>query len=173
MIIANRKIPELNIDRSEYKPFIHNDWFRKHYMWFAYGLMVLILVIAMILRRLSVGSLWMTALVYLAVYVTHEALHVLTVCQKGDVYLSRSGLYLWLTPDFPLSKWHFWFFISTPLLVLTGLTGVLSFFVPGEAARWLKFIAWTNAFTAGSDIINSVLVLVKPRKSVFYRGYYK
>lgn len=34
------------------------------------------------------------------------------------------------------------------------------------------FVAWLNAIIAGSDILNSVLILIKPGKAKFYRGYY-
>ncbi len=62
---------------------------------------------------------------------------------------------------------------SLHLLVLTGIAGIVSCFVPGEPAVYLKYIAWINAFIEGSDIINMVLILFKPGNTFFYRVYYK
>ncbi len=173
MIIVNKQIPELDIDRNVYKPFIKNEWFRRNYMWFAYGLMILIFEAAFFLGRFGVGSLLTKILLYVAVYLVHESLHILTVCKKGDIYLSHSGMYLWLTPNFVLSKKRYLLFMTLPLLLLTGVTGTLSFFVSGEASLYLKLIAWLNAIAAGSDIINTVLILIKPRNAFFYRGFYR
>ena len=173
MIIVNKPLPEMNIDKNVYKPFIRSEWFRKNYMWFAYGLMILLFLAALLLGRLNAGSLLFRILLYIAVYAVHESLHILSVCGKGNIYLSHSGLYLWLTPDFVLSKRRFWIFTTLPFLVLTGLTGLVSCFVSAPFAMVLKYIAWVNAITAGSDIINSLLIAVKPGNSFFYRGYYK
>lgn len=35
------------------------------------------------------------------------------------------------------------------------------------------YVMWINAMIAGSDIINSALIAIKPNNSLFYRGYYK
>ena len=45
MIYWVKTQPQADIDHSEYKPFIRNDWFRNHYMFFAYGLMALLTVL--------------------------------------------------------------------------------------------------------------------------------
>ena len=45
MIYWVKTPPQADIDYNEYRPFIRNDWFRKHYMFFAYGLMALLTVL--------------------------------------------------------------------------------------------------------------------------------
>ena len=173
MIHIRKPIPELNIDHSEYKPFIKNDWFRKNYMWFAYGLMIILFWMAFIFGGFRAGNLITKILIYMAVYPIHESIHILTVMGKGDIYLSHSGLYFWLTPDVELSKIRLWIFMTMPLIVLTGIPAVASFFTPEKVSEYLRYIAWINAITAGSDIINSVLIAIKPSRTVFYRGFYK
>lgn len=173
MLYWNKQIPGLNIDYNEYKPFIKNDWFRSHYMWFAYGLMAIIWAAAFITGGFRAGNLFIRILMFLIVYPVHESLHILTIFRKGDIYLSHSGLYFWLTPDVEMGKGHFWLFMTLPLIVLTGFAGIGSMFATGELKEYLVYIAWINAFIAGSDIINSVLIAIKPPKSVFYRGYFK
>ena len=45
MIYWVKTPPPADIDYNEYKPFIRNDWFRNHYMYFAYGLMAVLAVL--------------------------------------------------------------------------------------------------------------------------------
>ena len=105
MIYWNKSLPKLNIDYEEYKPFIKNEWFRKNYMYFAYGLMIMLFAWATITGGFRAGNLWIRILIFPFVYVIHESLHVLSVFRKGDIYLNYfGGIYLWLTPDVELSK---------------------------------------------------------------------
>ena len=173
MLVWNKEAPPLNIDHGRYKPFIKNDLFRKHYMWFAYGLMILLFNAAWFSGGFSAGSLLIKVLIYLIVFPVHEMLHIVTVFSKGDIYLTHSGLYFWLTPDVELSKGRYWLFMSLPLIVLTVVPCIASFFVPLGVAGYFRYVAWINAVTAGSDIINSFLILIKPGKTFFYRGYYR
>ena len=46
-------------------------------------------------------------------------------------------------------------------------------FTTGTLSEYLRYIAWINAITAGSDIINSFLILIKPARSSFIRGFYR
>lgn len=156
------------------KPFIKNEWFRKNYMYFAYGLMIMLFAWATIIGGFRAGNLWIRILIFPFVYVIHESLHILSVFRKGDIYLNYwGGIYLWMTPNFELSKSRYWIFMTLPLLILTGFTGIASLFTIGAVKEYLCYIAWLNAFIAGSDIINSTLILIKPSHSHFYRGYYR
>ncbi len=56
---------------------------------------------------------------------------------------------------------------------MSTVPAIGSIFAMGELKEYLVYIAWINAFIAGSDIINSVLIAIKPSKTVFYRGYFK
>jgi len=174
MIYWNRPLPELQIDWKEYKPFIKNEWFRSHYMWFTYGLMGLIFAVGVFGGVLKAGSPVLELLIILPLYVTHELLHILVVFRKGDLYLNYfGGIYLWLTPDVALGKGRFWLFITLPFLVLTPGAGIAGMLIGGRCGDFLWYLAWVNAIIAGSDILNSVLIAVKPKGSLFYRGYYK
>lgn len=173
MILWNRKVPAPHLDAGVHRPFIANDWFRKHYMYFAYGLMILIYLTAVRTGGFRAGNYYIKILMFPIIYVCHEMLHILTVYGKGDIYLNHSGLYLWLTPDFELTKGRYWIFVSLPLIVLTGATGILSVILDGTLSGYLRYIAWINAVIAGSDIINSVLIAIKPADAVFCRGYYR
>ena len=72
-----------------------------------------------------------------------------------------------------MRKGRFWVFMSLPLITLTFVPAMALLWVSGPARQYLEYIAWANAIIAGSDIINSVLILLKPRDSVFYWGYYR
>ena len=173
MLYIGRELPKIDFDENEYKPFIRREWFRRNYMWFAYGLMFLLFITALSLGRLRAGHFIIKLVLFAITYVVHELLHIATVFRKGDIYLNRSGIYLWLTPDFILSKREFWIFMTLPFLVLTCLVGLSSCLVPSHISIYLKYIAWINSIIAGSDIINSALIMMMPRNSYFYRGYYK
>ena len=173
MLYIGKELPQMDIDENEYKPFIRHEWFRKKYMWFAYGLMFLLFITALSLGSLRAGHFIIRLIVFAITYVVHELLHIVTVFRKGDIYLNRSGIYLWLTPNFILSKREFWIFMTLPFLVLTCLVGLSSYLVSEHVGMYLKYIAWINSIIAGSDIINSALIMMMPRNSYFYRGYYK
>lgn len=173
MLKWTRQLPPVSKDLTGYKPFIKNEWFRKNYMWFAYGLMIILLNAAFFAGAFSCGTLLIKILLFLIIYPVHELLHIITVVTKGNIYLTHSGLYFWLTPDAELSKGRYWLFMILPLLVLTVICGAASFFVPADIAGYLRYTAWINAVIAGSDIINSFLILIKPSGTYFYRGFYR
>lgn len=168
------KLPETEIDTNEYKPFIKNEWFRKHYMWFVYALMFLILIPVSLLTTSmnSIPFLFRLGLI-LPVFLIHEILHILVVFKIGDIYLMHSGIFFWLHSDAHMSKIHFWIFMTLPFLVLTIFPLIIKIFYKGTFVPYLDYIAWINAIMASSDILNSMLILIKPYNSVFYHGYYK
>lgn len=167
-----RPPPELHIG-SEYQPFIKNDRFRKNYMYYAYALMAVLFITAVITGGMRAGNTLIRLLLFIIVYPVHELLHISVALPAGDIYMTHSGIYFWLTPDVPLKKWHFWLFMTLPFITLTAVPAVLSFILSGEIVPYLRYIAWINAVIAGSDIINSLLILIKPSDAVFYKGYYK
>lgn len=173
MIYWMKPLPPAEIDTAEYRPFIRNDWFRKNYMWFAYGLMALILAAGFLLPGIRGISMRVRLAVVIPVFVNHELLHFLVVFRIGNVSLTHSGIYFWMNSDARMSKGRFWLFISLPLVTLTLVPAALAAAASVYVRPYLVYIAWLNALIAGSDIINSVLVLFKPRNAVFYRGYYR
>ena len=172
MIHWIKEAPEPEIDYNKYKPFIGNDFLRKNYMWFAYGLMGILFVLACVCGTMRAGNFLIRVGIFALVYPIHEFLHILVAYRKGDIYLTHSGLYFWLTPNVQMRKWVFWTFITLPFLMLTVVPGIVSLFCVEEVRSYLVYIAWINAIIAGSDIINSILILLKPNGSAFYRGYW-
>ena len=83
MIHWNKELPKLNINYSEYKPFIGNEWFQKN-MYFTYGIMVVLLVLALITGGFSAGNLLIRVLIFPFVYVIHEFLHIINAWVKTD-----------------------------------------------------------------------------------------
>ncbi len=72
-----------------------------------------------------------------------------------------------------MSKKRFLMFMSLPLFVLTVIPLCLLPYAKGVIFDGLLYVLWMNAIIAGADIINTVLIAIKPAKAVFYRGYYK
>lgn len=168
-----KALPGAEIDFSVYRPFIRNGWFRKHFMMFVYALMVLLCVLCLMTGGERGIGVLPRLLVTVAVFLVHELLHILVVYSIGEIYMMHSGIFFWLHSDAEMSKGRFWLFMTLPFLGLTVMPAVLLFFVSGPAVPWLKWTAWINAIIASSDIINSVLILLKPRGSFFWRGYYR
>ena len=54
-----------------------------------------------------------------------------------------------------------------------AVPAISSVFLSGIIREIAVYIAWVNSIIAASDIINSVLIAIKPKDSLFYRGYYK
>lgn len=173
MIYWVKTPPQADINYSEYRPFIRNDWFRKHYMLFAYSLMGLLAVLSFVTGGMR-GVPWSFRIpVFVLVFLVHELLHILVVYRIGDIYLTHSGIFFWLHSNAHMSKGRSWLFMTLPFLTLTVIPAALLLVNTGAFRSWLLYIAWINAIIASSDIINSVLILLKPNDSVFYRGYYK
>ena len=173
MIYRVKTPPPAEIDFSEYKPFIRNDWFRNHYMFFAYGLMALLAVLFFATGRMKGVSYFLRIPVFVLVFLVHELLHILVIYRIGDIYLSHSGLFFWMNTNAEMSKGRFWLFMTLPLLTLTLVPAALLLLNTGASRPYLLYIAWSNAIIASADIINSPLILLKPNGSVFCRGFCK
>ena len=63
--------------------------------------------------------------------------------------------------------------MTLPFFCLTVVPAVLLPVTDGFLSGLFRYIAWVNAIIAGSDIINSVLILLKPNGAKFCRGDYK
>ena len=107
------------------------------------------------------------------VYLVHELLHISVVWRIGDISLTHSGIFFWLNSSAKMSKIRFLLFMSMPLLILSIIPMIIALFSDGFVYRYMRYIAWINAIIAGADIINTILIIIKPRNSVFYRGFYK
>ncbi len=107
------------------------------------------------------------------VFIIHECLHIIVINKKSDISLTRSGIFFWLNTNAILSKARFWTFMSLPIIVLSVIPAIISSFVSGNIKSILLFVCWINSIISASDIYNSLLIAMKPKHSIFCRGYYK
>ncbi|MGV2806510.1 DUF3267 domain-containing protein, partial [Clostridium perfringens] len=91
----------------------------------------------------------------------------------GDISLTFSSIFFWLNTDAPLSKKRFWLFMSLPLMMLSIVPAFASIGMSGFMKSLMLYICWFNMVLSSSDIINSFLILIKPKNSIFCRGYYR
>ncbi|MCM3638874.1 DUF3267 domain-containing protein [Sporosarcina luteola] len=175
MILWFRQLPQPRLDLSEWKPFIENAWFRKHYMKFVYLLMAAFFLGPYWFCKGSFTHMTKFSILFIVilVFVSHEALHILVINKKGDMSLTFKGIYFWLNTNAVLSKKRFWIFMSLPFIVLTIIPAITSFYVSGDFKALILFVSWFNLIISASDIVNSFLILIKPNSSVFCRGYYR
>ena len=171
-----RPLPPDEVDLSGWQPFIHNERFRERFMLYVYALQATLIVLSAFLGVWRVFTLAVRVLLFCGVYIIHELLHLTVIWRTGDISITHSGIFLWITPGATLSKRRFWLFMSLPLLVLTIVPLPLLLLgreTLGETAFDLtKYSVCVNSIIAGADIINSILIMIKPRKAVFRRGFY-
>jgi hypothetical protein len=174
MIIWFRHLPQKSMDLAEWTPFIQNNWYRKHYMKFVYLIQIIIVLIP---RFFTTGftniNIFLLIIIGILVFIIHECLHILVINKKGDISLTFSGIFFWLNTNAILSKVRFWVFMSLPFIVLSVVPFIISFYVLGNTKLILLFISWINTLISSSDIINSFLIAIKPKNTVFCRGYYR
>lgn len=174
MIIWFRHLPQISMDLKDWTPFIKNNWFRKHYMKFVYLLQVTIFLMPRFFDVwFSPIDTFVLILIFIVVFIIHESLHILVINKKGDISLTFRGTFFWLHTNAVLSKTRFWIFMSLPLIALSVVPAIVSFYVSGNIKSVLLFISWINLWISASDIINSFLIVIKPNNSVFCRGYYQ
>nr|WP_246066993.1 DUF3267 domain-containing protein [Cytobacillus solani] len=112
-------------------------------------------------------------LIGILVFIIHETLHIIVINKKGDISLTFNGIFFLLHTNAILSKPRFWVFMSLPLIVLSVVPAIASFFLSEDIKSILLFVSWINAVISGSDIINSFLIAMKPKNSIFCKGYYR
>lgn len=172
MILWFQNLPQFSLDLSEWKPFIQNNWFRRHYMKFVYLLQFTFFLAPWFGVRFTHITKFPLILIIFFVFIIHEILHILVINNKGDISLTFRGIFFWLNTNAILSKKRFWVFMSLPFIVLSVIPAITSFFVSGNIKSLILFISWINLIISSSDIVNLYLIIIKPNKSVFCRGYY-
>lgn len=172
MIYFMKPFPEEKVDVSGWNRFIRNDWFNKNFMNFVYALQIALIILPFLFRWSYEVNLLLRILIVAGTFLMHELLHFICIVGRGDVSLTHSGIFFWMHSNAVMTKWLFWLFMTLPFLVLTVAPLIALFFVRGNTFDFFLFLAWINAVIAGSDIINSILILFKPGKARFYRGYY-
>jgi Putative zincin peptidase len=174
MIIWFRHLPHKSMELSEWTPFIQNNWYRKHYMKFVYLLQIMTFLIP---HFFTTGftdiNLFLLIILGILVFIIHEWLHILVINNKGDISLTFSGIFFWLNTNAILTKVRFWVFMSLPFIVLSVVPVVISFYALGNIKLILLFVSWFNTLISSSDIINSFLIAIKPKNTIFCRGYYR
>ncbi|MFS0780242.1 DUF3267 domain-containing protein [Bacillus sp. 1P06AnD] len=162
------------MDWSEWTPFIQNNGYRTHYMKCVYLFQTLLFLIPFFFETsFSHIHIYLLVIIGILVFIIHECIHIVAVNKKGDSSFTFSGLFFWLHTNAILSKIRFWVFMSAPFLLLSVMPAILSFYVSSNITSILLFISWINAVISSSDIINSMLIMIKPRKSVFCSVYYR
>lgn len=173
IILWFRPLPQVTMDLSDWTPFIKNNWYRQHYMKFVYLLQLLILLIPKFFETSFTHiNIFALILISIFVFIIHELIHIVTINKKDDISLTFSGFF-WLNTNAVLSKVRFWLFMTLPFIALSVIPNILAFYVPSNIKPILLFISWFNTVISGSDIINSFLIAIKPKNSVFCRGYYR
>ncbi|MED3572635.1 DUF3267 domain-containing protein [Cytobacillus praedii] len=162
------------MDLSEWTPFIRNHWLRTHYVKFVYLLQVILFLIPYFIRGwFPPLTAFVLFLIGIFVFILHETLHIIVINKKGDISLTFSGIFFWLHTNAILSKRRFWAFMSLPFMALSVVPFIVSFYLSEDIKSILLFVSWINAVISASDIINSFLIAIKPKNSVFCRGYYR
>ncbi len=89
MIQWFRHLPYKHMELSEWTPFIQNDWFREHYMKFAYLLMVIFILAPMWFADgfTFVANIPLIPVIVL-VFIIHEIIHILVIYTKGNISLT-------------------------------------------------------------------------------------
>lgn len=173
MMYFMKPLPEGEIDTSDWSPFIKNQWFRGSFMYFVYGLQGILLVCSFLFGAWRSLDSFQKTYLFLLVYIIHEILHLIVIYTAGDVSITHSGIFFWITSGAVLGKLRFFIFMFLPFFSLTAVPAAAYVFLPGELRDMAAYAAWINSVIAGADIINSVLIALKPKGSLFYRGYYK
>ncbi len=173
MLYFMKPLPEEKIDTTEWSPFIKNQWFRNNFMYFVYCFQAILYLTSIIFGAWRFSNFLIKVGLFIFTFAVHELLHLLVIYKAGDISITYSGVFFWITSGAILSKFRFFVFMALPFIGLTVLPAAVSVFTSGEAKSFVIYVAWINSIIAGSDIINSVLIAAKPSSSLFYRGYYK
>lgn len=144
MIYFMEPLPESGADTAGWQPFIRNP-----------------------------SNALVKAGLFAGVYFVHELLHMAVIYRAGDVSITHSFMFLWITSGAILGKCRFFVFMSLPFIILTAVPAIVCPFLSGEWRSMTVYIAWINSVIAGSDLINAVLIAIKPSRTMFYRGYYR
>ena len=173
MLYFMKPIPNGTIDTTGWKPFIKNQWFRNNFMYFVYCLQAALLISSIKLGIWGFLNAFVKVVLFICTYVIHKLLHMIVIYKAGDISITRSGIFLWINSGAVLSKLRFFVFMSLPFIGLTVIPAILCIFLSGELKDIAVYVSWINSIIAGSDIINSVLIAMKPNNTLFYRGFYK
>ena len=173
MLYFMKPLPDSKINTTNWNPFIKNQWFRKNFMYFVYCLQAMLIIFSIIFGVWRFSNAFIKVGLFVCIFIVHELLHLIVIYKVGDISITHSGIFFWITSGAVLNKLRFFAFMSLPFIGLTVVPAITCVFLSGGLKDTVAYIAWINSIIAGSDIINSVLIAIKPNNSLFYRGYYK
>jgi len=108
----------------------------------------------------------------IAMPVIHELFHIAVIFNKGDFSITFKHFFFWITSNAEMSKSRYFTFAFFPLFILSAIPFILSFFTFNNLAYVFRIIALYNLIISAADIINTIFILSKPNKAIFYRGIY-
>ena len=173
MFYFMKPLPDSKINTTDWKPFIRNEWFRKNFMYFVYFLQAMLLIFSIIFGVWRFSNFFIKVGLFICIFIIHELIHLIVIYNVGDISITHSGIFFWITSGAILNKLRFFAFMSLPFIGLTVVPAIICVFLSGGLKDIVAYVAWANSIIAGSDIINSVLIAIKPNNSLFYRSYYK
>lgn len=173
MIYFMKPLPDGKINTDNWEPVIKNQWFRNHFMYFVYCLQGVLLLFSIISGAWRFSNAFVKAGLYICTFIIHELLHLIVIYKAGDISITHSGIFFWITSGAVLNKIRFLVFMSLPFTGLTVVPAIACVFLSGKLKDMMIYAAWVNSITAGSDIINSIIIAIKPNNASFYGGYYK
>ena len=97
MICWMKPLPEGKIDTTSWKRFIENAWFRNHFMWFVYGLQAILRILSFGLGAWDFSSFFVRMGLLMGTLIIHELLHLVVIYRAGDVSVTYSGLFHWIS----------------------------------------------------------------------------
>lgn len=161
------------VDHSSWKLIVENKFFRFHQNKIYVILSLLLYVIfGWGIRLSNPAFLLITAAL---VFGVHELVHVFSGggFKKVSFNLNIKSLILFSMPKGIQTKGRRAVYILAPLVVLTVFPVIISFFcgIPGISEILIN-VAIINLLISPVDIINGVMVLAKPGKSLFLNSKY-
>lgn len=173
MIYFMKPLPDGKINTDNWEPVIKNQWFRNHFMYFVYCLQGMLLLFSIISGAWRFSNAFIKTGFFIGIFIIHEFLHLIVIYKAGDISITHSVIFFWITSGAVLNKLRFFIFMSLPFIGLTVVPAIVCVFLSGKLKDIMIYIAWVNSIIAGSDIINSIIIAIKPNNASFYRGYYK
>jgi len=113
-----KPLPEGKIDTTDWKPFIKNQWFRNNFMYFVYCLQAVFLISSIIFGVWHFSNTFIKVGLFICTYVIHELLHMIVIYKAGDISITHSGIFLWITSGAVPGKLQFFVFMSLPFIGL-------------------------------------------------------
>ena len=172
MILWFKCLPKKELDNfdNSWKPLIVSAYFNKHYMKFVYLLQSL-LAVALIFCYLN-EIIYFNIFLVIPIFLIHELLHIIIVFRLGDVSITSKSGFIWISSNAEMTKLRRCLFTSLPIIALSLAPFLLSLFLP-EIRYYLISVAFINLVISSFDLIWSVIILSKPRTSLFCAGYYR